>query len=275
MGSGKRRTSRFRKKSKRTGKYAQYASKAVLYNGITSQVYPPLPAKMHLALRSSHAGILSITAGNRYLIDSQDLDQPLLNFDDGISKWGGGFHSLFYLYSKAVVKKVILHTRVQCYGSDSLAQQTNFTTDFVTAVVPISQTNFYTTVAAFDKLKAMPDAHTHGLGAPQGGHDVVHDYRTIDIEKYIGQPLTNREALIKTDYNAGTNTATITIPSINESNPLPSLILGFLLPAAVPTGATYRYDVNIDATFCVEFSDMRDLPTTPAMTNVTFATVRR
>lgn len=215
--------------------------------------YPPLPARMHIRLRCSNAELIQAADGVAYAYTFQQMHLPRIN--TGAILWAGGFLSLMELYSKAIVKKVYAVTRFESTETTRYAPM-----ELVCAVVPWSQQANYAGVAAaaaFDRLKTNPFSHTHQLGRADGGFAVATDTHDIDVEKFLGQPLTNQNAILK-DVDADQ----LTTPSAQEQAPMPSMAMCFRL-AAGQAGNQISIRVHYDWYYHVEFSDLRDLPNFP------------
>jgi len=206
-----------------------------------------------MSFRCCRNEIVSLAAGVTYGYTFNRFFLPFLEIA-GVRYWAGGLLPFFYIYAKCLVKKVVAKTSIQPYGvSDANAVSFNMT-EVATVVVPWEQAGNYAGVALYDSLKTIPTTHLYNLGTQNGGHDLALDLRTIDVEKYLGQELTTDHALVKTNANV------ISLPNGEQAASLPTQLICFQLPSAVPAAQTYRYVIRYDWVYHVEFSDIRELP---------------
>lgn len=281
-----RRKSRFVKRTKRRAirSLRPYTTRLTLNTRVQ---YPLLPQQFRVRLRCSQTETVSLPGATTTVLWYQNIMTPTISGIDPNNTntaYAGGFLELMRIYQRCQVRRV--HANISCMSlnEDALPPavpgRRECETEMITCV--LNATVFATLQVAavdnplFHQFKNLPSSHCRSLSSEGSGVPQVHDSRDIDIEAWMGQPLSYDFASFWVGYTNPQGVRTINIsmpptqlagttaPSVN----MPTMIIGLNAASASPGGAdAFQYRFTYDYYYDCEFSEMALLSTNPQTAN--------
>lgn len=172
----------------------------------------------------------------------------------------GNLLGLMSIYSKCSVLKTTVRAQFQSLGSglDSLLELTSGVLSLQDSLQYPNNDGSTMDLISFDRLRTVPGSKYYLLGDSTGGNPYVHDFQTVDVQKFIGQPLDTRHC----SYASNSSTTnTLTLPAsgdINVVGRLPTYTV--CLRQNTNSTADVRVRFSADVSCQCEFTAFRPQP---------------